>query len=144
MNIKIKKLNDNAIIPTRGTEQAAGYDLYACINEPCIISPHTTVKISTGLSMEIPDGYFGAIVARSGISTKRGLRPANCYGVIDSDFRGELIVALHNDSDNIQCVEPNERIAQLIIMPYMSVEWDECDVLSSTDRDTGGFGSTGH
>lgn len=144
MNIKIKKLNDNAIIPTRGTEQAAGYDLYACINEPCIISPHTTVKISTGLSMEIPDGYFGAIVARSGISTKRGLRPANCYGVIDSDFRGELIVALHNDSDNIQCVEPNERIAQLIIMPYMSVEWDECDVLSSTDRGTGGFGSTGH
>ena len=141
--IGIKKLNPNAVLPTSGSPFAAGYDLYACIDEPCEIPPHSTVKIGTGLAIEIPVGYVGAIYARSGIATKRGLRPANCVGLCDSDYRGEYIVALHNDSDKTEIVEPNERIAQLVIMPHLLVRWQEIDELSETERGDNGFGSTG-
>lgn len=143
MNIKITKLNKNAIIPTRGSKEAAGMDLYACTSSPIIIAPHDTVKISIGIAMEIPDGYFGGVFARSGLATKQGLRPSNCCGVIDSDYRGDVIVALHNDTNMPQTIQPMERIAQLIIMPYLPVEFEEVDTLSDTDRGTGGFGSTG-
>ena len=108
-----------------------------------VILPHTTLKINTNIAVEIPDGYFGGIYARSGIATKRGLRPANCVGVIDSDYRGNIVVALHNDSDESQIVEPDERIAQLIVQPYLNVELKEVDSLSNTERGHGGFGSTG-
>lgn len=141
--IRIKKLNENAFIPTRGSQYSAGYDLYACINLPVTILPHTTEKIGTGLAIEIPEGYFGAIFARSGLATKEGLRPANCTGVADSDYRGEYIVALHNDTDETKLVIPNERIAQLVIMPYLSVEFEEVTELTDTGRGIGGFGSTG-
>lgn len=143
INVNIKKLNDNAKIPTRGSEYAAGYDLYACINEPVVIYPHETVKIGTGIAIEIPDGYFGAIFARSGLATKKGLRPSNCVGVCDSDYRGEYIVALHNDANELMVVDPNERIAQLVVMPYLPVKFTEVDELSETERGSGGFGSTG-
>lgn len=143
MKINIKKLRDKAIIPTRGSEYAAGYDLYACINAPVVITPHSTVKVGTGLSIEIPTGYFGAIFARSGLSTKQGLRPANAVGVCDSDYRGEYIVALHNDTDIPQTINPMERIAQLIVIPFLSIEFNEIDELSKTERGADGFGSTG-
>ena len=141
--IKIKKLNENAFTPTRGSEYSAGYDLYACIDEPVTILPHSTEKIGTGLAIEIPEGYFGAIFARSGLATKEGLRPANCVGCCDSDYRGEYIVALHNDTDETKLIMPNERIAQLVIMPYLSVEFEEVTELTDTERGDGGFGSTG-
>lgn len=143
MIINIKKLNPNAIIPTRGSEYAAGYDLYACSEIAIDIAPHSTVKVGTGLAVEIPHGYFGAIFARSGLATKRGLRPANCVGVCDEDYRGEYIVALHNDTDEFMSIEPYERIAQLIVMPYLSVKFNEVSELSDTERGSGGFGSTG-
>lgn len=143
IQIKIKKLNENANIPTRGSAYSAGYDLYACIDEPITIPAHSTVKIGTGLAVEIPDGYFGAIFARSGLATKEGLRPANCVGCCDSDYRGEYIVALHNDTDETKLIVPNERIAQLVVMPYLSVEFEEVTELIDTERGTGGFGSTG-
>lgn len=143
MKINIKKLNENAIIPTRGSNDAAGYDLYACISSPIIVTPHSTVKIGTGLAIEIPSGYFGAVFARSGLATKEGLRPGNCVGVCDSDYRGEYIVALHNDTNIPRTITPGERIAQLIVMPYLPVEFKEVDELSDTARGDGGFGSTG-
>lgn len=143
MLIKIKKLNEKAIIPTRGSHQAAGYDLYACAGQDIVIAPHSTVKVGTGISMAIPDGYFGAVYARSGLSSKQGLRPANCVGVIDSDYRGELIVALHNDTEAEKIIDKNERIAQIIVLPYLSVEFQETDQLDETERGAGGFGSTG-
>ena len=141
--IKIKKLNENAIIPAHGSEYAAGYDLYACIDETIAIQPHATEKIHTGLAIEIPHGYFGAIFARSGLATKEGLRPANCVGVCDSDYRGEYIVALHNDTNSVKNIAPNDRIAQLVVMPYLPIEFEEVDELSDTKRGNGGFGSTG-
>lgn len=143
MEINIKKLNQNAIIPTKGSEQAAGYDLYACTKSSIVIMPHNTVKVGTGLAIEIPDGYFGAIFARSGLATKQGLRPSNCVGVCDSDYRGEYTVALHNDTDEPQTINPMERIAQLVVMPYLAVEFNEVDELNDTERGSGGFGSTG-
>lgn len=143
MEVKIKKLNENAKLPTRGSAFAAGFDLYACIDETYTIAPHSTVKIGTGLAMELPDNTFGAIFARSGLATKKGLRPANCTGVCDSDYRGEYIVALHNDTDEFMTVEPNERIAQMILMPYIPMEFKEVEELNDSDRGTGGFGSTG-
>ena len=144
MEIKIKKLRDNAILPSRGSAAAAGYDLYACTSDSEVtIPPHATVKIGTGLAIAVPEGYFGAIFARSGLAAKEGLRPANCVGVADSDYRGEYIVALHNDTDLPKTVKCGERIAQLVIMPYLSVEFDEVDELDETDRGAGGFGSTG-
>ena len=118
MKIQIKKLNENAVIPTRGSEQAAGYDLYAATDSTIVIRPHETVKIGTGLAIAVPDGYFGAIFARSGLAAKQGLRPANCVGVADSDYRGEYIVALHNDTDFERTIASKERIAQLVVMPY--------------------------
>ena len=143
MKIQIKKLKENAIIPTRGSDRAAGYDLYACLENEVVIGAGETVKIGTGLSIAVPEGYFGAIFARSGLAAKEGLRPANCVGVADSDYRGEYIVALHNDSAVSRVVTPGERIAQLVVMPYLSVEFDEVDALDETERGAGGFGSTG-
>lgn len=143
MKIQIKKLNENATIPTRGSDRAAGYDLYACLDADITIGAGETVKIGTGLSIAVPEGYFGAIFARSGLAAKEGLRPANCVGVADSDYRGEYIVALHNDSAVSRVVTPGERIAQLVIMPYLSVEFEEADALDETERGAGGFGSTG-
>lgn len=145
MIVKIKKLYFDAVIPTRGSDQAAGYDLYArgLCGECAIIRPHTTRMIGTGIAMEIPDGYFGGIYARSGLATKSGLRPANCVGVVDSDYRGEIKVAVHNDSDQRQEIQDGDRIAQLIIQPYLSVEFEEADELSGTERGSGGFGHSG-
>jgi len=143
MNIKIKKLRENAIIPTRGSDHAAGYDLYAAIDSHITIRPGETVKIGTGLSIELPDEYAAFIMARSGLATKQGLRPANCVGLVDPDYRGEYIVAVHNDSNIARTIEPNERIAQLMIVPFMSCEFSEVAELSDTDRGAGGFGSTG-
>lgn len=143
MKIQIKKLNENATIPTRGSDRAAGYDLYACLENEVTIGAGETVKIGTGLSIAVPEGYFGAIFARSGLAAKEGLRPANCVGVADSDYRGEYIVALHNDSAISRVVTPGERIAQLVVMPYLSVEFEEVDSLDETERGAGGFGSTG-
>lgn len=141
--VKIKRLNEMAIIPTRGSKEAAGYDLYAAIPESIRINPHETVKVGTGLAFELPKGTFGAIFPRSGYAAKFGLRPANCVGVCDSDYRGEYIVAIHNDSDFIQAINPGERIAQLILMPYIPMIFKEVDELSDTKRGAGGFGSTG-
>lgn len=141
--IKIKKLTDTAKTPTRGSEHAAGYDLYADVKEDVQIKPHETVKIGTGLAMEVPDGYFGAIFARSGLASKEGLRPANCVGVCDSDYRGEYIVAIHNDSGKTRTITAGERIAQLVVMPYLPVTFDEVAELTDTNRGEGGFGSTG-
>lgn len=145
MKVNIKKLNKGAVVPTSGSKFAAGYDLYAVADESgnIEIHPSETVKIKTGLAMEIPEGYFGAVFARSGLATKRGLRPANCVGVIDSDYRGEVIVALKNDSGGLQVIQDGERVAQLVIIPYLPVEFNEVDTLNDTDRGDGGFGSTG-
>lgn len=143
MEIKFKKLSDLAITPTKGSVAAAGYDLYAAIKENVTIPAHGTEKISTEIALELPEGTFGAIFARSGLATKQGLRPANCVGVVDSDYRGSVIVALHNDTDTEKVVEPKERIAQLVVMPYVSFDLKEVDDLSETERGNGGFGSTG-
>lgn len=143
MNINIKKLDEQAMLPTRGSEQAAGWDLYSNNKEAVTIDAHATVMIGTGLSMAIPDGYFGAIYARSGLATKQGLRPANCVGVVDSDYRGELIVSLHNDTNEAKVVNPHERIAQLVVMPYLEVSFSEQERLDETQRGDNGFGSTG-
>lgn len=139
--IKIKKLNNDAKIPTRGSKYAAGYDLYSC--DEYKIAPHSTVKVGTGLSFELPENTFGAIFARSGLATKKGLRPANCTGVCDCDYRGEYIVSIHNDTNEMQTIDKHERIAQLVLMPYIPMEFIESDELSETERGTGGFGSTG-
>ena len=141
MIINIKKLRSDAVIPKRGSNGAAGYDLYSCNGD--VIQPHETKKFGTGLAIEIPHGYFGAIFARSGLATKRGLRPGNCVGCCDSDYRGEYIVALHNDSNIPQRIEKGDRIAQLVVMPYLAVDFNEVDELSDTQRGMSGFGSTG-
>lgn len=141
--MKFKKLTSTAQAPTRGSNYAAGYDLSADVGSNVIIAPHTTVKIGTGIAVELPENTFGAIYARSGIASKEGLRPANCTGVVDEDYRGELVVALHNDSDVVRIVEPGERIAQFVVQPYVSVEFEEVEELSTTVRGVGGFGSTG-
>ena len=142
-NIPVKVLNENAHLPTRGSDQAAGYDLYAATSHITMIPPHSTVKIDTGLAFELPKGTFGAIFARSGLATKKGLRPANCVGVVDSDYRGPVIVALHNDTEITQTIDPHERIAQFILMPYIEMEFTEFENLTDTERGEGGFGSTG-
>ena len=131
MKINIKKLTTTAKIPTRGSEYAAGYDLYADITKDLVIEPHETAKIGTGLSIEIPDGYFGAVFARSGLAAKQALRPANCVGVCD------------NDGTQARTINPGDRIAQLVVMPYLAVEFNEVSELSDTKRGAGGFGSTG-
>ena len=140
--MRIKRLSENAIVPTKGSQHAAGYDLHS--TETVSIRPHETALIGTGWAMEFPIGYFGAIYARSGLATKEGLRPANCVGVIDSDYRGEIKVALHNDTNTLKTVTAGDRIAQLIIMDYFFVsDFEEVNVLSDTSRAEGGFGSTG-
>lgn len=143
LKVKIKKLNEKAILPTYGSPYAAGADLYACIDEDVTIEPHKTVLIKTGLSMEIPVGFAAFIYARSGLASKRGLAPANKVGVVDCDYRGEVMVALHNHSDIAQTVSVGERVAQLVIAPYYTADFEECDELSDTVRGEGGFGSTG-
>lgn len=143
MDVRFKRLNDLAKIPTRGSKFSAGYDLYAATDKDIQIPPHSTVKIGTGLAMDLPNGYFGAIVARSGIATKRGLRPANALGVCDEDYKGEYIVALHNDTTETKTVQAGERIAQLILLPYQTIDFKEVDELHDTERGIGGFGSTG-
>lgn len=139
--MKIKRLKENAIIPTQSSLYAAGYDLYS--TETVTIRPHETVMIDTGWAMEIPNGFFGAIFARSGLATKQGLRPANCVGVIDSDYRGPVKVALHNDTDEGRYVNEGDRIAQLVILEYYLTDFTEVDELEDTTRGTGGFGSSG-
>jgi len=143
VEVKIKKISPNAVLPTYGTENAAGADLSACLFAPITIDPGQTFVVKTGLTMEIPEGYVGLIYARSGLATKRGLAPANKVGVIDSDYRGEIMVALYNQSELPQKIEPGERIAQLVIAPYLQGVFNEVDELSDTTRGAGGFGSTG-
>ena len=141
-NVKIKKLNENAIIPTYGSPYSAGADLYSAMDD-VTIAPHTTTLIKTGLALELPVGFAGLIYARSGLASKRGLAPANKVGVIDCDYRGEVMVALHNHSEIAQTVSKGERIAQLVITPYVVADFEEADELSETVRGEGGFGSTG-
>ena len=142
-NIPIKKLDPNATIPTYGSAYAAGADLYACIPDAVTFAPGETKFIHTGLAMELPVGYAGLIYARSGLASKKGLAPANKVGVVDSDYRGELLVALHNHSTEPVTIEPQERIAQLIITPYLTAQFEITEELSDTVRGEGGFGSTG-
>ena len=143
-NVPVKKLKPDAIIPTYGSEYAAGADLYAYIEETITFQPGDTILIHTGLAMEIPEGYAGLIYARSGLASKKGLAPANKVGVIDADYRGEIMVALHNHNTIPVSIEPGERIAQLVITPYLTAHFDETKELSNTVRGTGGFGSTGN
>ena len=143
MKIAIKKLRDNAVLPKYGSEYAASADLCACIDGEITVNPHETVFVPTGLALELPLGYAGLIYARSGLACKRGLAPANKVGVVDCDYRGEVMVALANHSSVAQTVVPGERIAQLIITPYLTAEFYETEELSQTCRGAGGFGSTG-
>ena len=141
--VRIKKLNESAKIPTYGSEYAAGADLYACIDDTCEINPGETKLIKTGIALEVPVGYAGLIYARSGLASKKGLAPANKVGVVDADYRGEIMVALHNHSNETRIVEPAERIAQFVITPYLKANFDLVDELNDTTRGSGGFGSTG-
>lgn len=141
--VRIKKLNPQAIIPSYGTEFSAGADLYAYLTETVVIQPGETFLVHTGIAMEIPVGYAGLIYARSGLATKKGLAPANKVGVIDADYRGEIMVPLHNHSNKPAAVENGERIAQLILTPFLTADFVETAVLDETKRGTGGFGSTG-
>ncbi len=143
MTLNFIKLNEKAIVPTYGTPFAAGADLYALPDGDIEIKPGETVLVHTGIALSIPDGYAGFIFARSGIATKRGLAPANKVGVIDSDYRGEIMVSIHNHSDITQVISSGERVAQLVIMPYIKAQFSECETLDTTERATGGFGSTG-
>lgn len=141
-NVKIKKLNENAVIPTYGSPHSAGADLYSAMDD-IVIEPHTTTLVKTGIALELPVGFAGLIYARSGLASKRGLAPANKVGVVDCDYRGEVMVALHNHSNTPQTVAKGERIAQLVITPYIVADFEEADELSDTVRGEGGFGSTG-
>ena len=143
MNISVKKLRENAVLPTFGSAEAAGADLYACLEQEVVIAPGETVFVPTGLAMELPVGYVGLIYARSGMACKRGVAPANKVGVIDSDYRGEFIVALHNHGKEPQTVACGERIAQLVVTPVLRPEYTEVEELSESGRGVGGFGSTG-
>ena len=143
MKINVKKLNEKAILPAYGSEYAAGADLYACIDGEVTVEPHATVMIPTGIALELPVGYAGFIYARSGLASKRNLAPANKVGVVDCDYRGEVKVALHNHGEAAQTVAVGERIAQLVVAPYITAEFTEADELSDTVRGAGGFGSTG-
>ena len=143
MKINVKKLSDKAVIPSYGSEYAAGADLYACTDSEIVIAPHTTAMIPTGIALELPVGYAGFVYARSGLASKRNLAPANKVGVIDCDYRGEVKVALHNHGEAAQTVAAGERVAQLVVAPYITAEFTEADELSETVRGAGGFGSTG-
>lgn len=139
--VRIKKMFPEAIEPKRGTDGSAGYDLHAC--DATVILPKKSCMITTGIAMEIPNGYVGLVFARSGLATKQGLRPANCVGVIDSDYRGGIKVCLYNDSNAVREVNFGDRIAQLVIVPYIYPELELSETLSDTERGEGGFGSTG-
>ena len=141
--IKIKKLREGAALPEYGSEFSAGADVRACVDESVVIEPGKTVFIPTGFSLEIPSGFVGLMFARSGMASKKDLAPANKVGVIDSDYRGEVMVALHNHGNVPRIVEPGDRISQLVIAPYLPCEFVESDELSDTERGEGGFGSTG-
>lgn len=143
MKVGIKKLNKDAKIPVYGSKYAAGADLYACLEEPLVIAPGCTAVVHTGIALELPVGYAGLIYARSGLATKQGLAPANKVGVVDCDYRGEVMVALYNHSAEARTVNPGDRIAQLVITPYITADFEECAELSDTERGAGGFGSTG-
>ncbi len=144
MIVNIKKINERAVVPTYGTQYSAGADLYALLENDAVIQPGETLLIHTGISLEIPEGYAGLIYARSGMASKKGLAPANKVGVIDSDYRGEVMVALHNHSNVPQTVSDGERIAQLVIAPFLKAQFNLADNLSETVRGEGGFGSTGN
>lgn len=143
--VEIKRLRPDAKLPLRGSDCAAGCDLYACLDGDgeLTIPPHHTAMISTGIAVALPEGTFGAVFARSGLAMREGLRPANCVGVVDSDYRGECMVALHNDSERNRTIRTGERIAQLVLLPYLPIEFSEVESLPETARGTGGFGSTG-
>ena len=141
--VAVKKLEERAVLPTYGSEYSAGADLYALTEEELVFAPGETKLVRTGLAMEIPEGYAGLIYARSGLASKRGLAPANKVGVVDADYRGEILVALHNHSNTEQKIAPQERIAQLVITPFLKAEFEERESLSDTVRGSGGFGSTG-
>ena len=143
MQVKIKKLDERAKIPTYATEYSAGADVYMMDGDSVTVNPHETVMIRTGFAIEIPEGYAGLIFARSGLASKRGLAPANKVGVIDADYRGECMVALHNHTSSPVTVDGGERIAQLAIVPFLKAEFEAADSLSDTVRGEGGFGSTG-
>lgn len=142
-SVPVKRLSSGAKLPTYGSLEAAGADLYACLEQPVTIEPGESAWISTGIALEVPKGCAGLIYARSGMACKKGLAPANKVGVIDSDYRGEVVVVLHNHGDRPQTVESGERIAQLVITPVLTPAYEEVKELSSSDRGAGGFGSTG-
>lgn len=142
--LKIKKLRENAVVPKRATDGSAGMDLYACIDEPITVRPHECVKLPTGIAIALPSAELGAFIfARSGLAVKHGLAPANCVGVVDSDYRGEVIVGLVNQFSEPYTIEPGERVAQMVIMPVSLPEIELCDDLDETERGAGGFGSSG-
>ena len=141
--VRYQKLDARAVEPAYGSSSAAGADLYAVMDAPLTLEAGKTVLVHTGLSVEIPDGFVGLVCARSGLATKRGLAPANKVGVIDSDYRGEVMVALHNHGCDSQAIEHGERIAQLVLVPYLTAAYEQADSLTDTDRGAGGFGSTG-
>lgn len=141
--VQIKKVREEAVIPTYGSDYAAGADLYACLEAPVTIAPGETFMVHTGIAMEIPEGYAGLVYARSGLASKKGLAPANKVGVIDADYRGEIMVPLHNHSRQEAVIEPKERVAQLILTPFLTAQFTQVEELSDTDRGESGFGSTG-
>ena len=141
--VRFQKLDDRAIQPQYGSAYAAGADLYAVLDAPLTLAAGETALIHTGLAVEIPAGFVGLVCARSGLATKRGLAPANKVGVVDADYRGEIMVALHNHGATPQTIEHGERVAQLLLMPYLTAVYEEADSLTDTDRGAGGFGSTG-
>ena len=143
MELKIKKMQPNAMIPTRGDQEAAGIDLYACVDYYESLKPGETKKISSGIACEFPEGYFGLLLPRSSVGVKRHLTLANTAGVIDNSYRGEIIMAFKNDGEEVQIIENGERLAQLILLPYIIFDINEVDTLSETERGEGGFGSTG-
>lgn len=143
LKVNVKKLRDDAVLPKYGSPYAAGADLYACLDGDVIIAPGETKMIHTGIAIELPENTVALVYARSGLASKRGLAPANKVGVVDCDYRGELMVALHNHSSESQTVEKGERVAQMVITPYFTAEFAEAQELSETVRGSGGFGSTG-
>ena len=141
--VRYQKLDERAVEPRYGSADAAGADLYAVMDEPLTLQPGQTALVRTGLAVEIPAGFVGLVCARSGLATKRGLAPANKVGVIDADYRGEILISLHNHSGEPQTVEHGERVAQLLLVPYLTAAYEQADSLTDTDRGAGGFGSTG-
>ena len=141
--VRYQKLDERAVEPRYGSADAAGADLYAVMDEPLTLQPGQTALVRTGLAVEIPAGFVGLVCARSGLATKRGLAPANKVGVIDADYRGVILISLHNHSGEPQTVEHGERVAQLLLVPYLTAAYEQADSLTDTDRGAGGFGSTG-